>query len=59
MTGIAQLSVCFDDPDTREKPLSEREPITQMLAATLRDIIAHVSPDMVVEVGAFEAAFSQ
>jgi FkbM family methyltransferase len=59
MNKLSELSVLFDDVGQRSKPLAQREPITKILDALLEEVIAHIRPDLFLEVGAFEASFSQ
>jgi len=59
LNSVSDLDLLFDDPATRAKPLAERQPITDMLEDLLERIIAVVEPDLFLEVGAFEAAFSR
>jgi FkbM family methyltransferase len=56
---MSELTTLFDDVSQRSKPLAEREPITKLLDQLLEDIIAHLRPDLLLEVGAFEASFSK
>ena len=53
-----QLDALFDDPSTRSLPLTARNLVTDHLETTLKRIIDLVQPDLFVEIGAFEAAFS-
>lgn len=59
LKNVARLSEIFDDPETRTVPLSKREPITKLLEKELSEIIDIIRPDFFLEVGAFEAEFSQ
>lgn len=59
MNYISELNALFDNAETRSKPLSQRKPITDLLDVLLEEIIEDIRPDLVLEVGAFEAAFSQ
>ncbi|MCP9926729.1 FkbM family methyltransferase [Cyanobium sp. CH-040] len=56
---MSRLSDEFDAPETRGKPLQERAKVTAALEIALQDILDIVKPDLVIEVGAFEADFSQ
>lgn len=53
------LSAAFDRDGDRQKPLSERQLLTDALEELLADVIAVVRPDVFFEVGAFEASFSR
>lgn len=53
-----QLDALFDDDALRTLPLADRNVITDMLEQALHDVIDVVQPDLFVEIGAFEAAFS-
>ena len=54
----AQLDALFDNDTLRTLPLADRGVITEMLEKALHDVIDVVQPDLFVEIGAFEAAFS-
>jgi FkbM family methyltransferase len=59
MDYVSELTALFDDVGKRSKPLSQREPITKLLDVLLEEVIEHIRPDLILEVGAFEASFSQ
>jgi FkbM family methyltransferase len=59
MAYVSELTALFDDVSQRSKPLSKREPITKLLDQLLEEIIEELRPDLILEVGAFEASFSQ
>lgn len=56
---MSQLSEAFDDPGMRQKPLNERAPITEALERDLYQLIDLTAADGFIEIGAYEAAFSQ
>lgn len=58
MNYTAELDTLFDDVSNRAKSLKEREPITFLLDSLLEQIAKLAPPDLVAEVGAFEASFS-
>lgn len=59
MNYASELTDLFDSSEMRSKPLSEREPITHLLDELLEEIIEKLRPDLLLEVGAFEATFSK
>jgi len=57
--GFDFLGRLFDRVRLREVPLTKRNPITFNLQELFERLIDLSSPDVIVEVGAFEAAFSK
>ncbi|MGQ0567397.1 MAG: FkbM family methyltransferase [Gemmobacter sp.] len=53
-----RLDGLFDDDRLRTLPLTHRDAVTALLERALHAVIDAIQPDLFVEIGAFEAAFS-
>ncbi|MGL6211360.1 MAG: FkbM family methyltransferase [Paracoccaceae bacterium] len=56
--AMGQLEAAFTDPSGRSHPLPHRLPITARLERLMRDAVDLIRCDLVMEIGAHEAAFS-
>lgn len=56
---VTRLFSIFDTTENRDVSLKRREPITKLLESELTKIIDIFRPDFFLEIGAFEASFSQ
>lgn len=59
MTRFERLAASFDAPPVAKLPLPSRAPVSRALKALLLDVIERERPDVIAEIGAFEAGFAR